>query len=225
MYVYNQKRIFDEGEFFMKISTVISALSIIALVGCAGGPRQRSINEIPEYGNQPKSPELLKADQEFLALTKGKEKESFEHMIKVGWSFYHRGDIGTAIMRFNQAWLIDSTRYESYWGFAVAEGRLNNLETSKHYYEKALNHNGDTKILNPEYAIILREIAKKENNSEKLNEADNLFKSEIEAGNEKAACIYAYQLFREKKNEEVCQIMASSCKDDKDNLKKKAGCN
>ncbi len=209
----------------MKISTVISALSIIALVGCAGGPRQRSINEIPEYGNQPKSPELLKADQEFLALTKGKEKESFEHMIKVGWSFYHRGDIGTAIMRFNQAWLIDSTRYESYWGFAVAEGRLNNLETSKHYYEKALNHNGDTKILNPEYAIILREIAKKENNSEKLNEADNLFKSEIEAGNEKAACIYAYQLFREKKNEEVCQIMASSCKDDKDNLKKKAGCN
>ena len=209
----------------MKISTVISALSIIALVGCAGGPRQRSINEIPEYGNQPKSPELLKADQEFLALTKGKEKESFEHMIKVGWSFYHRGDIGTAIMRFNQAWLIDSTRYESYWGFAVAEGRLNNLETSKHYYEKALNHNGDTKILNPEYAIILREIAKKENNSEKLNEANNLFKSEIEAGNEKAACIYAYQLFREKKNEEVCQIMASSCKDDKDNLKKKAGCN
>lgn len=209
----------------MKISTVISALSIIALVGCAGGPRQRSINEIPEYGNQPKSPELLKADQEFLALTKGKEKESFEHMIKVGWSFYHRGDIGTAIMRFNQAWLIDSTRYESYWGFAVAEGRLNNLETSKHYYEKALNHNGDTKILNPEYAIILREIAKKENNSEKLNEADNLFKSEIEAGNEKAACIYAYQLFREKKNEEVCQIMASSCKDDRDNLKKKAGCN
>ena len=225
MYVYNQKRIFDEGDFFMKISTVISALSIIALVGCAGGPRQRSINEIPEYGNQPKSPELLKADQEFLALTKGKEKESFEHMIKVGWSFYHRGDIGTAIMRFNQAWLIDSTRYESYWGFAVAEGRLNNLETSKHYYEKALNHNGDTKILNPEYAIILREIAKKENNSEKLNEANNLFKSEIEAGNEKAACIYAYQLFREKKNEEVCQIMASSCKDDKDNLKKKAGCN
>ena len=209
----------------MKISTVISAMSIIALVGCANGPRQRSINEIPEYGNQPKSPELLKADQEFLALTKGKEKESFEHMIKVGWSFYHRGDIGTAIMRFNQAWLIDSTRYESYWGFAVAEGRLNNLETSKHYYEKALNHNGDTKILNPEYAIILREIAKKENNSEKLNEADNLFKSEIEAGNEKAACIYAYQLFREKKNEEVCQIMASSCKDDKDNLKKKAGCN
>ena len=209
----------------MKISTVISALSIIALVGCASGPRQRSINEIPEYGNQPKSPELLKADQEFLALTKGKEKESFEHMIKVGWSFYHRGDIGTAIMRFNQAWLIDSTRYESYWGFAVAEGRLNNLETSKHYYEKALNHNGDTKILNPEYAIILREIAKKENNSEKLAEADNLFKSEIEAGNEKAACIYAYQLLREKKNEEVCQIMASSCKDDKDNLKKKAGCN
>ena len=203
----------------MKFSTVISALGTIALVGCASAPRQRNINEIPEYGNQPKSAEMLQADQEFLALTKGKEKESFDHMMNVGWSFFQRGDIGTAIKRFNQAWLIDSTRYESYWGFAAAEGRLNNLETSKHYYEKALSHGGDTKILNPEYAIVLREQAKTENNSDKLAESDNLFKSEIETGNEKAACIYAYQLFRENKKEEACQII-SSCPNDKDNLKK-----
>ncbi len=203
----------------MKILTVFFSLSIIALIGCASGPRQRSINEIPEYGNQPKSPEMLQADQEFLNKVQGKEQEAFEHLINVGWSFFKRGDIGTAIKRFNQAWLIDSTRYESYWGFAAAEGRLNNLETSKHYYEKALNHGGDTKILNPEYAIVLREQAKAENNSEKLAEADNLFISEIEAGNEKAACIYAYQLFRENKKEDACKVM-TSCPDDKDNLKK-----
>ena len=63
---------------------------------------------------------------------------------------------------------------------------------------------------------------KAENNSEKLANADNLFMSEIEAGNEKAACIYAYQLFRENKKEYACQIMAS-CPDDKDNLKKACG--
>ena len=206
----------------MKISTVIYALSIIALVSCAGGPRQRSINEIPEYGNQPKSPEMLQADQQFLNTVKGKEQQAFDHMMAVGWSFFKRGNIGTAIKRFNQAWLIDSTRYESYWGFAAAEGRLNNFETSKHYYEKALNHGGDTKILNPEYAIVLREQAKAENNSEKLANADNLFMSEIEAGNEKAACIYAYQLYRDNKKEEACKIMAS-CPDDKDNLKKACG--
>ena len=203
----------------MKFSTIISVLSIFALVGCASGLRQRSINEIPEYGNQPKSPEMLQADQQFLNTVKGKEQQAFDHMMNVGWSFFKRGDIGTAIKRFNQAWLIDSTRYESYWGFAAAEGRLNNLETSKHYYEKALSHNGDTKILNPEYAIVLREQAKAENNSEKLAEADNLFMSEIEAGNEKAACIYAYQLYRDNKKEEACQII-SSCPNDKDNLKK-----
>ena len=180
----------------MKFSTVISALSIIALVGCASGLRQRSINEIPEYGNQPKSPEMLQADQQFLNTVKGKEQQAFDHMMAVGWSFFKRGNIGTAIKRFNQAWLIDSTRYESYWGFAAAEGRLNNFETSKHYYEKALNHGGDTKILNPEYAIVLREQAKAEN-----------------------ACIYAYQLYRDNKKEEACKIM-ESCPDDKDNLKK-----
>ncbi|WP_173467492.1 hypothetical protein [Fibrobacter succinogenes] len=206
----------------MKFSTIISVLSIFALVGCASGLRQRSINEIPEYGNQPKSPEMLQADQQFLNTVKGKEQQAFDHMMNVGWSFFKRGDIGTAIKRFNQAWLIDSTRYESYWGFAAAEGRLNNLETSKHYYEKALSHGGDTKILNPEYAIVLREQAKAENNSEKLAEADNLFMSEIEAGNEKAACIYAYQLYRDNKKEEACKIM-ESCPDDKDNLKKACG--
>ena len=206
----------------MRFSTIISVLSIIALVGCASAPRQRSINEIPEYGNQPKSPEMLQADQQFLNTVKGKEQQAFDHMMAVGWSFFKRGNIGTAIKRFNQAWLIDSTRYESYWGFAAAEGRLNNLETSKQYYEKALNHGGDTKILNPEYAIVLREQAKAENNSEKLAEADNLFMSEIEAGNEKAACIYAYQLYRDNKKEEACKIM-ESCPDDKDNLKKACG--
>lgn len=206
----------------MKFSTIISVLSIIAPVGCASAPRQRSINEIPEYGNQPKSAEMLQADQQFLNTVKGKEQQAFDHMMAVGWSFFKRGNIGTAIKRFNQAWLIDSTRYESYWGFAAAEGRLNNLETSKHYYEKALSHGGDTKILNPEYAIVLREQAKAENNSEKLAEADNLFMSEIEAGNEKAACIYAYQLYRDNKKEEACKIM-ESCPDDKDNLKKACG--
>ncbi|OWV20220.1 hypothetical protein B7990_03345 [Fibrobacter sp. UWB4] len=206
----------------MKFSTIISVLSIFALVGCASGLRQRSINEIPEYGNQPKNPEMLQADQQFLNTVKGKEQQAFDHMMAVGWSFFKRGNIGTAIKRFNQAWLIDSTRYESYWGFAAAEGRLNNFETSKHYYEKALNHGGDTKILNPEYAIVLREQAKAENNSEKLAEADNLFMSEIEAGNEKAACIYAYQLYRDNKKEEACKIM-ESCPDDKDNLKKACG--
>ena len=206
----------------MKFSTIISVLSIFALVGCASGLRQRSINEIPEYGNQPKSPEMLQADQQFLNTVKGKEQQAFDHMMAVGWSFFKRGNIGTAIKRFNQAWLIDSTRYESYWGFAAVEGRLNNFETSKHYYEKALNHGGDTKILNPEYAIVFREQAKAENNSEKLAEADNLFMSEIEAGNEKAACIYAYQLYRDNKKEEACKIM-ESCPDDKDNLKKACG--
>ena len=206
----------------MKFSTIISVLSIFALVGCASGPHQRNINEIPEYGNQPKSPEMLQADQQFLNTVKGKEQQAFDHMMAVGWSFFKRGNIGTAIKRFNQAWLIDSTRYESYWGFAAAEGRLNNFETSKHYYEKALNHGGDTKILNPEYAIVLREQAKAENNSEKLAEADNLFMSEIKAGNEKAACIYAYQLYRDNKKEEACKIM-ESCPDDKDNLKKACG--
>jgi hypothetical protein len=46
--------------------------------------------------------------------------------------------------------------------------------------------------------------------------------SEIDAGNEKAASIYAYQLYRDNKKQEACNIMAS-CPDEKDNLKKACG--
>jgi tetratricopeptide (TPR) repeat protein len=207
----------------MKLFTFISIIGVIVLTSCATGPRQPAINEIPEYGHQPKSAEMEKADQEFLAIAQ-KYPDAANQMLQKGWAFVQRGDLLSAVKRFNQAWLIDSTRWEIYWGFAVTEGKQEKFESCKHYYEKALRLGGDTKILNPEYAIVLREIAKKENNSEKLTEADNLFKSEIDAGNEKAACIYAYQLFRENRKDEVCQIMESSCTNDKDNLKQKAGC-
>ena len=207
----------------MKLFTFLSIIGTIVLTSCATGSRQPAINEIPEYGHQPKSAEMEKADQEFLAIAQ-KYPDAANQMLQKGWAFVQRGDMISAIKRFNQAWLIDSTRWEVYWGFAVTEGKQEKIESSKHYYEKALSLGGDTKILNPEYAITLREIAKRENNSEKLAEADNLFKSEIEAGNEKAACIYAYQLFREKRNDEVCQIMTTSCTTDRDNLKKKADC-
>lgn len=207
----------------MKHSTVLSVFGILALAGCTMGPRQPAMNELPEYGLQQKNPDLLEADREFVEIAK-KEEGSFEKMTNYGWGFIQRGDNRTAIKRFNQAWLIDSTRYESYWGFAAAESRLGNLESAKHYYEKALGHGGDTKILNPEYAIVLREIAKAEKNSEKLTAADDLFKSEIEAGNEKAACIFAFQLFRDGKKDQVCEVM-KSCPTDRDHLKERAGCN
>ena len=207
----------------MKYSTFISIIGAIVLTSCATVPRQPTINEIPEYGHQPKSAEMEKADQKFLAIAQ-KYPDAANQMLQKGWAFVQRGDLISAVKRFNQAWLIDSTRWEIYWGFAVTEGKQEKFESSKHYYEKALSLGGDTKILNPEYAIVLREIAKNENNNEKLTEADILFKSEIEAGNEKAACIYAYQLFRENKKDEVCQIMEFSCTNDKDNLKKRAGC-
>ena len=207
----------------MKRFATLFFLALFILGGCASGPRQPILNEVPEYGHQPKSPEQEKADQEFLAIAQ-KHPDAADQMINAGWAFIQRGDILSAVKRFNQAWLIDSTRWEVYWGFAVTEGKQEKIESSKHYYEKAFSLGGDTKILNPEYAITLREIAKAENNSEKLAEADNLFKSEIEAGNEKAACIYAYQLFRDNRKNEVCEIMATSCKSDRDNLKKTAGC-
>lgn len=207
----------------MKMKFCLFAGVSLLLCSCAVGSRERPLNTIPEYGHQAKTEAQKIADEEFLREAQ-KYPDAKDKMAQQGWAFLARNDLANAVRRFNQSWLIDSTCFQPYWGFAAAEGRLGNMESSKHYYEKALELGGDKMEINPEYAIVLRELAKSSKDAVKLQEANDLFESEIKAGNEKAACIYAFQLYRDGKKDEVCRVM-ESCPTDRDGLKQKAGCN
>lgn len=123
------------------------AVSVL-LISCTSDKQssQTPINEIPEFGHVKKSKEQLEADQEFLDYFKGNEEKGYIDCIENGWYYLEAGDPHTAMKRFNQAWLLDSSRFEVYWSFGAAEYVLGNTESAKKYYKKAIKLCEDAEI-------------------------------------------------------------------------------
>lgn len=91
-------------------------------------------NEIPMYGSEPFPDYLVEANEKFITRSiesAGTREAAYEHFKNRGWEYFSKGDHSTAMKRFNQAWLLDRDRYESYWGFAL-------LAASKQDYEQAV---------------------------------------------------------------------------------------
>lgn len=77
-------------------------------------------NLLPMYGYTEKTEDEKKADEEFTnEVTKkyGDRKKASQEIIKVADEFYQRGEIDTAMKRYNQAWLLDNNNPNAYIGF------------------------------------------------------------------------------------------------------------
>lgn len=82
------------------------------------------INLVPRYGYGyiEKSQELKSLDDKFIrdAIIQFSSKDSACKVYsKIGWQYFYKGDILTAMERFNQAWLLDSTNALEYFGFSA----------------------------------------------------------------------------------------------------------
>lgn len=101
-------------------------------------------NLLPMYGRLKKCDEQLKIDKEFLAdcdkIFKDRN-EATRHHIDKGWEYFYKNDLDTAMMRFNQAWLLDSTNADIYWGFGNILGKQNKFKESIPYFDKSLKLN------------------------------------------------------------------------------------
>src|SRR5260221_9416180 len=80
-----------------------------------------SLNEQPMFGNQPKTPQMLVADAQFLAAAEkyGTRAQVSDKSVQLGWQYFSKHDIPTAMKRFNQAWLLDPDNGDAFHGFAV----------------------------------------------------------------------------------------------------------
>ena len=100
------------------------------------------IRFLPKYGYAEKSPEQLEADAKFLRVTLpqfASERLASEHYIEVGFSYlYH--DIKKAMYRFNQAYLLDSTNSDIYWGYGGVYMILEDYHRAREQYEEGLLH-------------------------------------------------------------------------------------
>jgi len=120
--------------------------------------QEESKNEIrllPEYGNILKSKEQQKADDEFIATALKEDsnhRKASDHLVTLGFNYLYRGDITTAMYRFNQAWLLDNKNENAYWGFGSVYFTFNDISEALKQLEKGL-------LINPKSSNILTDKA------------------------------------------------------------------
>ncbi|MGY2134382.1 hypothetical protein ACW9KT_19285 [Hymenobacter sp. HD11105] len=80
------------------------------------------INERPRYGGLIKTAAQREADELFIAQSLreyGTSQAARQAHVDFGWHYLATNHAPTAIKRFNQAWLLDSTAAEVYYGFSA----------------------------------------------------------------------------------------------------------
>lgn len=102
------------------------------------------------YSNASKCQEQLNSDLYFLSECdkqfESRKAASTKH-VEWAWSYFYKNEFDSAMLRFNQAWLLDSLNADVYWGFGNITG------IKGHYDESLMFHKKSLKI-NPENAKV-----------------------------------------------------------------------
>ena len=102
------------------------------------------IDQVPMYGGLDRAadPVLHAADEKLIADTTahfGTREKASSAFVGNGMAYYGHDDSVNAMRRFNQAWVLDPSNPEAYWGFAVvAHDRGHACEAMK-WFDKALS--------------------------------------------------------------------------------------
>lgn len=102
---------------------VVAAATAVLLAGCGHAPRQERPDEVAMYGGMDRSsiPQLKAADDKLIADASahfGSREKAGRAWVEQGFRFYRQHQLGMAMRRFNQAWLLDPANPEAYVGFA-----------------------------------------------------------------------------------------------------------
>jgi tetratricopeptide (TPR) repeat protein len=125
---------------------VICFLSFIFL-GCFAQDCPEGINKLPMYGNAKKCPAQIELDSSFVKYydkVTGGRKQAAKRYVDIGWKYVYKHVTDTAIMRFNQAWLLDNNNPDIYWGFGNLLGMQQDFKQSVAMFDMAIqlnNHN------------------------------------------------------------------------------------
>lgn len=102
---------------------------------------------LPKYGSKARTPQQKQEDEEFVSTTlkrldyEGNRQEASADWIKEGFNSLGKKDPRTAMQRFNQAWLLDSTNNDIYWGYGAVYMSIGNYERAREQYLYGLKRN------------------------------------------------------------------------------------
>jgi len=119
------------------------------------------MNELPMYGGMEKTPMEIEADNWFIeAVTKDQTREeASRETSEFGWQYYYKGDLKTAMKRFNQAWMLDPDNPHAYWGFGVLLGERSGKWGAFRKIDQAIEMLEKADRLSPQNAGILEDLA------------------------------------------------------------------
>jgi tetratricopeptide (TPR) repeat protein len=121
--------------------TILIVIACFLITACAQPPEKcvEGINVLPKFGGVEKCKEQIETDKKFIAETDKSmsRKQSTSYFAKQGWKYLYADKLDTAIMRFNQAWLLDSLNADVYWGFGNILGKQAKFEDALPFFERA----------------------------------------------------------------------------------------
>jgi len=136
------------------------------------------INLRPEYGNVVKSQGEIDEDNKFIETVLGQDttrRKGSEHLVDLGFNYLYRGDLKTAMRRFNQAWLLDPKNENAYWGFGAIYFSFNDFNEALKQLEKGLLINPNSSNILTDKATIYTSFYRNDHNPDWLNKAVELF--------------------------------------------------
>lgn len=98
---------------------------------------------LPRCGHLPKTQREIASDSDYvkqmMALPQFKSRrDASNHLIGLGFQYYYRPDLKTAMYRFNQAYLLDTTNTDIFWGYGAVYMALGQYTLAKEQYEIGL---------------------------------------------------------------------------------------
>lgn len=129
--------------FFLSITLIFVTLQLTAqemTLQQWNQEAQTNIRLLPKYGQLPKNEHQKNADKEFIEATMKQfsdARKASDHLIALGFKYLYK-DIKTAMYRFNQAYLMDSTNADIYWGFGGIYTTLGDFKKAARQYREGL---------------------------------------------------------------------------------------
>lgn len=129
------------------IATVLSATIAGAQTMNSGdwnNQAESNMRMLPKYGNRPRTPGQRNADSIFIATTiagmkfGGSRREASDDLVASGFTHLNRQDPKNAMYRFNEAYLLDSTNADIYWGYGAVYMALGSYYRAEEQYMQGL---------------------------------------------------------------------------------------
>lgn len=99
-----------------------------------------NIRLLPKYGHVPKTDGQKEADTAFIEETLKlfpTNRKASQHLIELGFHYLYN-DVKTAMYRFNQAYLLDSTNTDIFWGYGGVYMILGDYQKAQQQYIEGL---------------------------------------------------------------------------------------